>query len=455
MSKARYHLLAALFAFSAFAWGDTFTLKNGEKVEGKILSETDKEITLQIAVTATIKDERVIKKSDLENVVKVPPDEQAWPALSALSLAGESLDPADYTKAITMLGDFLSAFPKSSHAADAKAKLALFEEEKKRVEAGELKINGQWISAAKAHEEQVQIGGSILLARMKKFAATGQYVETLNAFDTLEKSYAGSAAMPDAVEIARRMIPMLKVAAEQRQTQLKQAAVENAARLATAKGIEHQQVEALQKKNQEAVDAAVSAAEHNGSAWLPLSPANDRSIVALLAKCTSEVTRINSLPVDKMRQSLKAAATARAAIETGDLTSAEKALAEAGSTWTANEHIKRLQTKLAEERQKAAEAAKVAEAEKQAKAAEAKAALAAAKAEAEKAKAEAEKAREIADKVAAEAAAAEEEENSRANRARILKYSLAAIAVVILFIFARRKKASVNIEELPQNPPAE
>ncbi len=65
MSKARFHLLAALCALSVFARGDTFTLKSGEKIAGNILSETDKEITLQIAVTATIKDERVIKKPTL------------------------------------------------------------------------------------------------------------------------------------------------------------------------------------------------------------------------------------------------------------------------------------------------------------------------------------------------------------------------------------------------------
>ena len=455
MSKARFHLLAALCALSVFARGDTFTLKSGEKIAGNILSETDKEITLQIAVTATIKDERVIKKADIESVEKIAPDEQAWPALKALALGEESLELADYTQAITKLGAFASLYPQGSHAAEAKTKLGLFEAEKNRVEAGERKIGGKWLSAEQADQEKVQIGGNIMLSRMKRFAAAAQFPEAMNIFDVLEKNYPGSAAMPDAVEIARQAVPALKLAAEQRQAQVKQFAVESAARLANAKGPERHQIETMQKQNLAAIEAAVAAAERSGAAWLPLSPANDRSLTALIGKCGSEITRINALPVDKMRQSLKAVAKAKAAFEINDFSAVEKALADANSAWVANEQIKRLQVKLADERQKSAEAAKAAAAEKAALAKANAEKLAKLKADAEKAEAEVRKTKEAQQALAAEAEAKEKEESDRQSRNNMIKYSLGGVAVIALGYVAMRKKARDTSEVQPQSPAAE
>ncbi len=456
MSKARFHLLAALFALSTVAWGDTYILKGGEKVEGNTISETDKEITLQIAITATIKDERIIKKADVISVKKIAPDEQAWPTLKALALGDESLELADYMQATTKLGTFASLYPQSSHATEAKAKLGLFEAEKKRVEAGELKIGGKWLGAEEAEQEKVQIGGKILLSRMKQFAAAAQYPETLNVFDALEKNYPGCAAMPDAVDIARKAIPSLKLAAEQRQTQLKQYTLEIAARLANTRSPEREQVEAVQKKNLAAIESVVVAAEHSGAIWLPLSPANDRSLTALIAKCTSELTRINALPADKMRQSLKSVAKAKAAFENNDIAAVEKALIEANTAWSTNELVKRLQQKLADERVKAIEAAKVAEIEKVAATKANAERLIKLKAEAEKAETEAKKIKD--DQLAREAeieAKAQEGIDRESRNRMIIKYSLGAIPVVLLCIFVMRKKASAKTEEPPQNTPAE
>ena len=57
---------------------DTVTLKSGEKLDGKILNETDTEVTISVQVSATIKDERVVKREDIATVEKVQPDEVAW-----------------------------------------------------------------------------------------------------------------------------------------------------------------------------------------------------------------------------------------------------------------------------------------------------------------------------------------------------------------------------------------
>ncbi len=359
MIKARSFIFAvpALALLATSGWADTVILKSGDKVEGKILSETDAELTLEVKITASIKDERVLKKADIEKIEKIQPDEEAWAGIKGISLGSESLDPGDYSGAVNLLGAFISQFPQSAHSAEAKDKLAKLEEEKKRVDAGEMKLDGKWLSAAEVQEERVQISGRILLSRMKRLAAAGQYVEAMNVFAAIEKSFGGSAAFPDAVVLARQTAPLLKAAAEQRLTQLKQLVEQNKARLANTQGADRVQLEAMQKQQQAATEATVAAAERSGVLWPPLSPANERSINALISRAGGETSRLAGQQVEKMHQSVQAAQAAQAALDAGDIAKADVSLKEASSAWSNNEFIKRLQLKLAEQ-QKAAMAAK-------------------------------------------------------------------------------------------------
>lgn len=350
MLHARFYVrtFTTLALFATAAWGDTIILKSGDKVEGTILSETATEIVAEVKINASIKDERVIKKADIEKIEKIQPDEDSWSAIKGFALGNESLEQGEYAGAVNRLGTFVTQFPQSPHAADAKAMLAKFEEEKKRVDIGEMKLDGKWLTAAQAQEESVQIKGHILLSRMKRHAAAAQYVEAMNAFDVLEKNFGGSASYADAVALARQVAPLLKTAAEQRLVQLKQLVEQNKARLANTQGAERVQLDALQKKQIAATEASVAAIERSGVRWYPLNPANERSIASLLSRIAAEPSRLISQRVEKMHESVQFAEAAKVAIEAGDLLQAETALKDANSAWSNNEIAKRLQPKFTE-----------------------------------------------------------------------------------------------------------
>src|SRR5215203_3575304 len=142
MLKPRLSLitLAALLGVLSCGLADTVTLKSGEKLDGRILSETDAELTIEVSITASIKDQRVVKKADVEKVDKVQPDLEAWARLKNISLGEESLEVSDYERAIAILNAFLTEFPQSANAAEAKKKIASLQEEQKRVEGGEMKL---------------------------------------------------------------------------------------------------------------------------------------------------------------------------------------------------------------------------------------------------------------------------------------------------------------------------
>ena len=350
-------VLPVLLCLCAALRADTVILKSGDKLEGKILSETDAEVTMSVQVSATIKDERVIKREEIEKVLKVQPEEEAWVALGNLVPGTESLERDDYERVKTALQYFITSFPQSGYATVAKERLEKFTAEQKRVESGEVKLDGQWLSREKVQEGRVQVGGHILLNRMKRAAGAGQLTDAMANFDQLEKNFRGSASYPDAVELGRRVLPPLKTAVEQRQAQLKRRMDDEKLRLTTSKGAEHEQLDALIKKETATTEANIAAAERAGVKWLPLQPANVRSLTALLSRVTSESARLNGLPTEKMHESAKAAEEAATALSTGRLETAEKALQSAISAWPENELAKRTQLKLADAK-KAASASK-------------------------------------------------------------------------------------------------
>ena len=344
--------IAATFAFilcfCASLRADTVILKSGEKVEGKILSETETEVTMSVQVTATIKDDRIIKRDEIEKIAKVQPDEEAWAVIANMTPGPDSLERDEYDRVTAALSYFTSTFPKSPHAALAQSRLDEFTSEQVRVGIGEVKLNGQWLAKETVQEERVQIAGRVLLNRMKRSAAAGQLTDAMANFDQMEKTFAGSASYPEAVELGRRILPSLKVAVEQRQTQLKLRAEDEKQRLARTKGADHDLLVALIKKETAATEATVAAIERSGVKWLPLQPANTRSLTALTSRVTAETTRLNGLPTEKMKESIKAAEEAAEALAEGNLIRAESKLKDASSAWPANELVKRTQLKLTE-----------------------------------------------------------------------------------------------------------
>ncbi len=354
-------IAALLLLMSGAVRADVVQLKSGETKRGKITRETDDEITIVVSVTSTIKDDLVIKKSDVKMIEKVAPDEEAWAPYAGLSLGQESLDPEDYDGLIAALSTYIDRFPESRHVSEAKEKIERYQQELKRVEAGELKLDGQWLDRAMVLQERVQVGGRILLSRMKRLASSGQATEAMQIFEVLEKNFGGSASFPDAVVVARQILPTLLRAVEERKMQLKRRAERDKLRLQTAKGAEREQLEGIFKQEQAAMEAFASASDKGGTKWFPLQYATEKNISNIAGKISGEATRLNGLAVDKMRLSLIGAQTAATALTNRDLPAAEKALNDAKTAWASNELVARVGEQIADAK-KAEAAAKAAKA---------------------------------------------------------------------------------------------
>lgn len=348
-SSLRHFPLAVFLAVASSAVADTITLKSGTKIEGKILSETATEVTVEYRESATITDRKTLKRDEIVSITKETPDIAAWDAIKSLRPGPNSLPAAQYDHVLRSLNAFIAAYPTSTFIEEAKKNAAAFEADKKRVDAGELKFADRWLTQEEAEKERYQMNGAIAFNYMRTQATGGDLIGALNSFAQIEKNYGGSASFPDAVELAAKILPTLKATVERAHQNLKTEAIgrQQAAPQSRA------ELEAAVKREEDAGVAAIAAAERAGLKWPPLNIRSSKSLAKIAEKLGPETTRLAALNVAVMRQSIASAEGAKAALAANDLDGATAAL-QAAKGWEPNELAKRLAAELAEKKKAAA-----------------------------------------------------------------------------------------------------
>ena len=343
-----FYLLTLLTAFLPLQiHADTVILATGEKVDGKISLETDTEITVEIKVSSSISDERVIKKADIKKIEKDSPEELAFQAVKNFKLNSQSsFKPEVYDRTIARLQNFKTNYPNSTHLDGITEILTAFEQEKTRVDAGELKFQGKWINRAEATKRKVQIGGQQFFDNMKYQSGARDLSGALNSFDEIEKNYKGARIYPDAIELAIQILNTLYRDALERakinvynQEQFKKA-------LSMTKPEDVSRLVAAEKREQDLGIAALDESKKNGTKWPPFIPRSSESMNIFLGTIPTELDRLKALPVQKMHTSVSQVDDAQLAFSSGKQTEAVSRLSDALKLWPDNEEATRLKSQI-------------------------------------------------------------------------------------------------------------
>ena len=143
------------------------------------------------------------------------------------------------------------------------------------------------------------------------------------------------------MELARLSLTALKQGAEAGLAKLKSQAVEEKAMLEKLSEPKKSQTAKELKAMRDRAEATIAAIERSGAKWVPLNPATERSLSSISSKAGSEISRLNSIQVENMKQSLREVEKAKAAVASGDLEGATAAFTKAGQLWNANEQVQR------------------------------------------------------------------------------------------------------------------
>ena len=329
-------LLLGLSGLVAATRADTIALKTGERIEGRITGETATELTVLVQVSAGITDERVIGKTEIAKVDRIAADETAFRAIMDFQPGKASFQPAQYDAMAGALQGFIAQYPESPHVQEVQAALTALQAEKKRVDAGEMKFEGLWLSRAEAKKQRTQIGGSLAFAAMKSANASADAIGALNSFAYLEKNFPGAKVMPEAVPLAQQILVALKPAAERALSNYKINNAERERGVAAAGPANQAEMIAAFKRDQAQADAAIAAATA-AKTWPPFTAGSDKCITAILAKIPVEAKRLEVLPLADMRESIKLADKARIEFASNNADTASDILQQVLKLWPAND----------------------------------------------------------------------------------------------------------------------
>jgi hypothetical protein len=208
-----------LICSAGFLQADVVTLKDGKKLEGNILSETPAAIRMRYKLTPKIWDEKDIPRTDIAEIIKQKPEEVEAIELRKLLPTPDLMTAEKYEQLIQdRLRPFVNRYPGTKEAAEVEKMIATAQEEKEKVVAGGMKVEGKWLTPDEAKADSYNIKGYAVLAEMQEKFEGKDYSGALKSFDKIANTQSGYVAAvyyPKAVETVLEVLAKYEAQIEQ------------------------------------------------------------------------------------------------------------------------------------------------------------------------------------------------------------------------------------------------
>lgn len=299
-------LLSLLFVLSlASSHADEILLKSGETITGRITYEADDIVKIEVNVSASIKETKIIGRNDIAKIAKEAADSVAFKKMQAI-IPVRSLTGAGTYKSIIETGpdSFLRLYPDSVHAEEVKKLKAQLDEELDKVERGFIKLEEDWLSPKEQAEFETLVKSRIQMLKMQAASKSGNYngiISSMREFEMIEEKYYGTPAFPEALEMALVSLPAL---GRQLQGMLRDVEYRNAEYERNKAALDDAataQVDAALKREEANYQAGLAADKKAGIKWVRLNPRSKPSIESYLKLAGSELNRIKGYDIEQLR----------------------------------------------------------------------------------------------------------------------------------------------------------
>ncbi len=202
--------LALILPGASSLRADILILKNGDKKEGQILSETPDVVRMHYKLTKTIWDDKDFPRSEIAQIIKQTPQELELVELRKLLPSADLLTADGYEEIITdKLRPFLNKYPGTPEAKEVQDMIDTLQKEKEKVVTGQLKMEGAWLSPEVVKRDDYNIQAYKMLRDMR--AAAGKDPrEALRIFDQMSDSISGFPASVHYVTAVKEAIELLR-----------------------------------------------------------------------------------------------------------------------------------------------------------------------------------------------------------------------------------------------------
>lgn len=286
-------LVALLFATLPAA-ADTLTLKDGTVLEGKILKKEADVYVIEYKVnkSGSIKDIKRVPRSQIERVVEIRPDEEAFAKLAALVPTPDLLSLEDYTARIQSVREFLAKYPDTLKKKEAGALADKLAAEAKIVEAGGRKLDGQLISGEEWRANAYDLDARTVERKIRDAHKANLTLDVLRAFAELEAEFQPSASFRTMVPIVVAVMKNLRRKVEISLGSFEARMEKQAADLDGMSGTTRDNVKRAIEQKQAVLEARYQAEKAASQQWVTPSPDHRQSLEDCASVLDSELSRL-------------------------------------------------------------------------------------------------------------------------------------------------------------------
>ncbi len=168
---------------------DTFILKDGTSMVGRILREDPTHYYLEVQITKSIKDEKTVAKADVTKIEREQLDVTAFEPISQLLPAPDFLTSEEYAVKIQTVEKYLAAHRGGSKTKEAKAILSTLKVEANEILSGGIKMNGKIIPSSEYRANAYDIDARVLETKIRALAKNSHHLQALRAFGDFSRDF--------------------------------------------------------------------------------------------------------------------------------------------------------------------------------------------------------------------------------------------------------------------------
>ena len=336
-------LFLSLLVFPlASVWAESIELRDGTKVDGKILSVTADTVLMEVQTSPTIREEKSYPRSEVTKIQRASQDDVAYAEVAALTVPSTANNPAVYDAPLERVRAFMTNYAYSKHMSEARKLAAALESDRARVAAGEVKLDGVWVAANASPAERTELGGRVQLAKMKE---SSDPIAALTSFEIIEKNHLTSSAFPESVKVARESLVKLRAGLVRARADLERRIRDQEQGLKLASEDRRLQIEQGIAQEESAIQAQIERVKQSGSKWVPVL-SDTKVLNDLSSLVESEEARLSKIDTATLAAGAAAANEAQRQLAAGNLSAAKANLEQAQKLWSQHVLLASLQESL-------------------------------------------------------------------------------------------------------------
>ena len=322
--------------------GESIELRDGTKIEGKILSVNTETVLIEVQTSPAIREEMSYPRSDVAKIQRASQDDVAYAEVAAFSVPSTADNPAVYDAPLERVRSFMKNYAYSKNMPEARKLAAALEADRARLVAGEIKLGGVWVAADASPAERTELGGRVQLAKMKE---SSDPVAAMTAFEVLEKDHNTSSAYPESVKVARDSLVKLRAGLVRARADLERRIRDQEQGLKLASEDRRLQIEQGIAQEKSAIQAQIERVKQSGSKWTPVL-LDAKLLADLSTRVESEEARLSKIDTATLAAGASAANEAQRQLAAGNLSAAKANLEQAQKLWSQHVLLASLQESL-------------------------------------------------------------------------------------------------------------